>query len=203
MRKFLYQFGYRFFKMPWELGAREELISLVKSGKIKPGRAIDLGCGTGDNAVYLAQNGFEVTGVDFSSVAVEKAKQKAKKAGVKIDFLVDDLTNLKKVEAVFDFFLDYSVFDDLSQKQRDLYLRNVLLLTHSGTRFFLWCFEWKTSWWEKFLMKIILAGEVVVAPGEIETRFGPYFQIEKIVSQTNLSGWPKGFGGYLMERKNG
>lgn len=200
MRKLFYQIGYRFFKMPWELGVRGELISLVKSNKILPGRAIDLGCGTGDNAIYLARNGFEVTGVDFSSLAIERARQKAEAAGVKVDFLVDDLTNPKKVKGVFDFLLDYSVFDDLSYKQRGLYLKNILPLTRPGSKFFMWCFEWQTGRLEKFLMKIILGGEIVVAPGEIEDRFDPYFRIEKIISKINLSGWLKGFSGYLMER---
>ncbi|MBL7201233.1 MAG: methyltransferase domain-containing protein [Anaerolineae bacterium] len=64
MRLF-YELGYRFCRMPWETGPREELVGLVDSGRIAPCRAIDLGCGTGSNSIFLAQRGFEVTGVDL------------------------------------------------------------------------------------------------------------------------------------------
>src|SRR6266550_4471509 len=53
-----YNLAYRFFRMPWEIGPRAELVELVDAGRLRPGRAIDLGCGTGANAVFLAQTGF-------------------------------------------------------------------------------------------------------------------------------------------------
>jgi methylase of polypeptide subunit release factors len=53
--KRFYEITYRYFRAPWDIGAREELVSLVESGRIQPGRAIDLGCGAGANAIYLAQ----------------------------------------------------------------------------------------------------------------------------------------------------
>ncbi|NIN65924.1 MAG: methyltransferase domain-containing protein, partial [Anaerolineae bacterium] len=83
MNKRFYEFGYRYFRMPWELGPREELVGLVESGRIAPCRAIDLGCGTGSNAIFLAQHGFEVTGVDFAASAIEKARRRADSCGVK------------------------------------------------------------------------------------------------------------------------
>ena len=140
MKRF-YEITYRYFRAPWDTGAREELVSLVESGRIKPGRAIDLGCGTGANALYLAQNGFEVTGVDYAEAAIEKAQARAKEAGAQVNFLVDDLTNLCHVSGTFDFLLDYGVLDDLRPRQRESYLRNMLSLTHSCSRYLLWGFE--------------------------------------------------------------
>ena len=69
-----YDLMYRW-RAPWEMGARAELIALVQAGRatperLAPGRAVDLGCGAGGNAVFLAQAGFDVVGVDFSSVAL-------------------------------------------------------------------------------------------------------------------------------------
>ncbi len=55
----------RHFRAPWEIGPREEQVGLVEDGALTPCRAVDLGCGTGANAIFLAQHGFEVTGVDF------------------------------------------------------------------------------------------------------------------------------------------
>ncbi|MBI2830315.1 MAG: class I SAM-dependent methyltransferase, partial [Chloroflexi bacterium] len=80
--KLFYEIIYRYFRAPWDVGAREELVSLVEGGRIKPCRAIDLGCGTGANAIYLAQHGFDVTGIDFSEAAIEKARARAEEAGV-------------------------------------------------------------------------------------------------------------------------
>lgn len=113
------------------------ILFYVESGRISPCRAIDLGCGMGSNAVFLAQRGFEVTAVDFASSAIQKARQKAEAAGVKVEFIMDDLTNLRKVKGTFDFLVDYGTLDDLNPEDRDLYVRNVLRLVHAGTRFLL------------------------------------------------------------------
>jgi 2-polyprenyl-3-methyl-5-hydroxy-6-metoxy-1,4-benzoquinol methylase len=119
--KLFYEIIYRYFRAPWDIGAREELVALVDSGRIKPCRAIDLGCGTGANAIFLAQQGFDVTGVDFAEAAIEKARVRAKEAGVQAEFIVDDLTNLRHVSGTFDFLLDYGVLDDLRLPQREPY----------------------------------------------------------------------------------
>lgn len=193
--KLFYELGYRYFRMPWETGPREELVGLVGSGRIAPGRAIDLGCGTGSNAIFLAQHGFEVTGVDFAASAIKKAKRRAKAAGVRVQFVVDDLTNLRKVKGIFDFLVDYGALDDLSRTDRDLYVCNMLPLTRAGSRYLLWCFEWPVRWWERLIPFFPFE------PGETEQRFGEYFQIERIAGKTDLSGWPRGFAAYLMTRK--
>ena len=65
MKRF-YEILNRYFKAPWDIGPRDELVRLVENRSIQPGRAIDLGCGTGANAIFLAQYGFEVTGVDIT-----------------------------------------------------------------------------------------------------------------------------------------
>lgn len=59
---------------------------------LEPGRALELGCGSGGNAVWLAQRGWRVTAVDFSAVAIEKAKLRAADKGVDVEFLVSDVT---------------------------------------------------------------------------------------------------------------
>jgi SAM-dependent methyltransferase len=197
--KLFYELGYRFFRMPWETGPREELVGLVESGRIAPCRAIDLGCGTGSNAIFLAEHRFDVTGVDFAASAIEKARHRADAAGVRVQFVVDDLTNLQKVKGPFDFLVDYGALDDLGPKDRDLYVRNVLPLTHPGSRYLLWCFEWPLRWWERLIPFI----ELTFEPGEAERRFGEYFEIERIAGTTapDFSQWPPGFAAYLMMRK--
>ena len=195
--KSFYNITYRYFRAPWDIGARDELVLLVETGRIKPSRAIDLGCGTGANAIYLAQNGFDVTGVDYAEAAIEKARSRANEANVTVNFIVDDLTNLRHVSGTFDFLLDYGVLDDLRLHQREPYLRNMLPLTHAGSQFLLWGFEYPMRWWEKFVPFY----DIPFQPGEIEQRFGSYFEIEKIAGRIDYSKWPPGYATYLMTRK--
>ncbi len=195
--KLFYEVIYRYFRAPWDIGAREELVSLVDSGRIKPCRTIDLGCGTGANAIYLAQKGFEVTGVDFAEAAIDKAKTRALEADVQVEFIVDDLTNLRHVLGRFDFLLDYGVLDDLRLPQREPYVQNILALTHARSRYMLWGFEYPMRWWERFIPFY----DIPFSSGEIDQRFGPYFEIEKIAGNLDWSRFPPGYAAYLMIRK--
>ncbi|NIS83503.1 MAG: methyltransferase domain-containing protein [Anaerolineales bacterium] len=195
--KLFYEIVYRYFRAPWDIGAREELVALVDSGRIKPCRAIDLGCGAGANAIYLAQKGFQVTGVDYAEAAIEKAQARALEAGVQVDFIVDDLTNLRHVSGTYDFLLDYGVLDDLRLPQRGPYVQNMLKLTHADSRYLLWGFEYPLRWWERFLPFY----DIPFREGEIEQRFGPYFELEKIASNLDWSRFPPGYAAYLMIRK--
>src|SRR5438128_2550453 len=117
--KLMYDLWYRFGTPPWVMGPRPELVRGVADGTLKPGRALDLGCGTGDNTIFLAQHGCTVTGLDYAPSAIAKARRKAADAGVTVDFVVDDLTKLRSVRGQFDLLVDYGTLDDLSTMQRD------------------------------------------------------------------------------------
>ena len=71
----------------------------------------------------------------------------AEAAGVKVNFLVDDLTNLQHVAGPFDLLVDYGTLDDLKPKDRDLYVKNVLQLTRPGSQMLLFGFEYPLRWW--------------------------------------------------------
>ncbi len=81
---------YRDGDLPWDTGRpSSELQRVVGRHAIRPCRALEIGCGTGTNSVWLAQQGFEVTGFDMAPLAVERAEQLARAAGVKAHFVVD------------------------------------------------------------------------------------------------------------------
>ena len=86
---------YRSGDTPWDIGQPDfNLVEVVTKHPIPSCKALDIGCGTGDNSIWLAQNGFQVIGTDTSNIALEKAKEKASKANVQCDFiLVDFLKN--------------------------------------------------------------------------------------------------------------
>ena len=81
-----------------------------------PGRAIDLGCGTGTNVLALAQRGWQVTGVDFVPRAIALAKQKVKKANLQADLRVGDVIRLDGITGPFNLALDIGCFHSLPDK---------------------------------------------------------------------------------------
>jgi cyclopropane fatty-acyl-phospholipid synthase-like methyltransferase len=192
--KLLYEMMYTRFGAPYDIGPRKELIELVESGRLKPCRAIDLGSGTASNCVYLAQHGFEVTGVDYTSGAMELGHQRAAEAGVQVNFVQDDLTNLQHIHGTYDLLVDYGTLDDLGPKDREKYIQNVIPLTHAESQFLIYCFEWEPRWWERFFFFM------ACDPGEIEHRFSPYFTIEKVAGGVTDSRLMPAWAAYLMQR---
>ena len=103
-----------------------ELVALVDSHVVTPCRAIDLGCGAGNYAVYLASRGFDVTGVDSAPTAIKRAKEHATKKGVECTFLVADvLGDLENVTGTFDFAYNWELVHHIFPEQRQQYVANV------------------------------------------------------------------------------
>jgi hypothetical protein len=76
----------------------------------------------------------------------------------------------------------------------------VLPLTHPGSQFLLWCFEWPLRRWEKIMFRLAFFGAMALEPGEAERRFGDHFEIERVAGEIDLSTWPPGYAAYLMTR---
>jgi len=193
----VYNLAYRYFRVPWDLGPRKELVQLVGAGRLRRGRAIDLGCGTGANAVFLAQHGFDVTGIDFAPAALDKARARAAAAGVAVRFVEEDLTAIRPGLGTFDLLVDYGTLDDLSDARRARYVENVLPLAGPGAQFLLWGFEWPARRLDRWL------GFMPLVPGEVEARFGAAFDIERVAaSETLRMRRPiPGFAAHLLTRR--
>ncbi|OGO64606.1 MAG: hypothetical protein A2Z45_07775, partial [Chloroflexi bacterium RBG_19FT_COMBO_55_16] len=138
--KWFYELLYRRFHAPWDIGPREELVELVEAGRIRPCKAIDLGSGTASNSIFLAQHGYNVTGVDCAAAAIDLGRKRAAEAGVTVNFIQDDLTSLQHVSGTFDLLVNYGRLDDLTSAERDRYVQNVLPLTHLKSQFLIYCF---------------------------------------------------------------
>jgi SAM-dependent methyltransferase len=180
-------------RAPWDIGGpRPELVRLVESGELEPCRAIDLGCGIGENVIYLAQQGFDANGADISPRAIAKARRKAQAAGVSPTFLVGDVTDLTGVEGPFDLVVDNGCLHSLlGDRFREDYVRTVLCLTRPGSRYWLRCFVRRG--------RFGTGGEV--APNEVERRFSRQFDIETLEA---LPPGPPPWANdaiYLMTRK--
>lgn len=196
----IYRFG-----APWEGGPRPELVELVTSGvlapaALPPGRAVDLGCGSGANAVFLAEHGFATTGIDFSPVALRKAERLAAARGVagRTTWVRGDLTapSVPGAEGPFDLLVDYGTLDDLAVDGRKAMAGLAKSLARPGARFLLWCFFAAPE----ELPRISFSGpskfSPAIAPGEETALFGDAFEIERLPEPSRGP-----FAAFLMTRR--
>lgn len=107
---------------PWDTGEPDpNLVELVQSGALAPGRLLEMGCGTGTNALWLAEHGFEVTGFDVAPLAIEKADAKRAVAGSRARFLVHDILAAPAPGGPYDLVFDrgvFHVFDEPAERAR-------------------------------------------------------------------------------------
>ena len=123
LRRFLFHYWY-FGQPPWDTGVSPpELLDFIQNHK--PGRAIDIGCGTGTNVITLTNAGWEVTGVDFAPRAIKLARQKASRIGIQAKFLIRDATKLQGISGPFDFAFDLGCFHSIPQNGKKKYLEQL------------------------------------------------------------------------------
>ncbi len=126
---------------PWDIGRpQKEFIRLVEEGEIS-GRVLDAGCGTGENALYLAGLGFEVWGIDAAPSAIKKAKEKAKKRGITVNFQVFDALKLQLLQAKFDTIIDCGLFHVFSDEERPIYAASLSSALYPGGKYLMLCFS--------------------------------------------------------------
>jgi SAM-dependent methyltransferase len=129
--------------IPWNSDSPPELlVRLVESGKITPCRTIDLGCGTGNYAIWLASKGFDVTGVDLAPTAIGIARENAVAKGEQCHFIVADvLGDLSEVEGMFSFAFDWELLHHIFPEDREKYVENVYRLLNPGGKYLSVCFN--------------------------------------------------------------
>ncbi len=171
--------------IPWNIETPPKvLIELVESGRVKPCKAIDLGCGTGNYAIYLSGKGFDVTGVDISQAAIKIARENAGKAEVNSAFIVADvLGNLNEVVETYDFAYDWELLHHIYPNKRERYVKNVYSILKSGSRYLSVCFSEKdpqfggTGKYRKTPLGTIL---YFSTEDELRHLFSPYFIIKDL-----------------------
>ncbi|MFI7027242.1 class I SAM-dependent methyltransferase [Microbispora rosea] len=137
---------YRDGKPPWDTGVTPpELVALIEghepgngagNGALPPGRALELGCGTGTNAIYLARHGWEVVAVDLVDRAIEQARERAVAAGAAVRLLQGDATRLDELDAPgpYDLFFDLSCYCGIPPHRRDAYAAGLTRRAAPGAR---------------------------------------------------------------------
>ena len=133
---------------PWDIGhPQAEFVRLAEEGAIK-GRVLDVGCGTGENAMLFAGLGLEVWGVDAAPLAIEKAKRKATDRGARVAFEVRDALRLGEVQEKFDTITDSGLFHVFPDRQRVIFAQGLHSALITGGTYFMLCFsdEEPTGW---------------------------------------------------------
>lgn len=194
MKPRVYDWMYKYWA-PWDaVGVREDLRTLLSTGRVDPGaypRSVDLGCGSGANVVYLAEQGFDSWGIDFSAVALAKARERARTAGVECHWVQGDLTAeaIAGVAEPFDFLIDFGTLDDLRGANRRAMVATIDRLSSPGSVFLEWCFYGPTEDLPLFsfngpsraFLPLSRARKLAptLVPGELDELFGDKWTIEE------------------------
>ncbi len=119
--------------LPWDTGKPStELQRVVAQQRIAPCRALDLGCGTGSNTIWLAQKGFEAMGIDIAPLAVTQACQRARAAGVSAQFQVADILHPPNFDQPFQFFFDRGCYHAVRRADPTAYAPAIVRLLAPG-----------------------------------------------------------------------
>ena len=132
-------------EIPWNIESPPDvLVDLVYSQWVKPCEAIDLGCGAGNYAVWLASRGFRMTGLEISRNALELAIRLSENNGVSCRFVVDDMTGVVDgYDCSFDFAYDWEVLHHVFPDDRAQYVGNVHRMLRPGGKYLSVCFSEK------------------------------------------------------------
>ncbi|MFH7598923.1 class I SAM-dependent methyltransferase [Streptomyces racemochromogenes] len=125
---------------PWDIGrAQSALVALEEAGQIK-GEVIDVGCGLGDNAIFLASRGYRTTGVDGSANAIDECRRRAAAQGLDVQFAVADAAALDGFDDRFDTVVDSALYHCLTEENQQRYVATLHRATRPGARLHLFCF---------------------------------------------------------------
>jgi SAM-dependent methyltransferase len=162
----------------WEIGRPQQLlVDLAEAGGIT-GSVLDIGCGTGENALYLAERGHEVWGVDLSAVAIERAMVKAHARRLPVVFLAGDALDAAEIGRTFDTLIDSGCFHTLNDADRVRYAESASALSEPGSRLHVACFSeaeppgWGPRRVTQAELRAVFAGEWtvdIITPARYET----------------------------------
>jgi len=126
---------------PWEIGRPQRAFMDLELAGAIAGSVLDVGCGTGENALYLAERGHEVWGIDISSVAIGRAMVKAHARRLPVVFIAADAVEPDAVGRTFDTIIDCGCFHTLPDGERPRYAESMTALSNAGARLHLMCFS--------------------------------------------------------------
>jgi ubiquinone/menaquinone biosynthesis C-methylase UbiE len=126
---------------PWDIGRHQPAFEHALKGGDVRAPVLDAGCGTGENALYLAAQGFTVTGVDSVPAAIEAARSKAAARGLEAEFIVGDALDLGALERRFATVIDSGLFHTFEDAERERFRESLARVLEPGGRYLVLCFS--------------------------------------------------------------
>ena len=191
----VYQAFYRVGFTPWDGHVLSSTLrDLIEGPAALPaGTALDIGCGTGDSAIYLARQGWQVTAVDFAAKALETARAKAAAEHVGVDFLRADATRLNSagIGTAFELILDSGCLHGMSDGDRDRYVGELNAIATPHTRLLIFAFTPGGQF-----------GVRGIDHAEIERRFVPQWTLVAAADESEMTRNPQHPARhYLLQRR--
>lgn len=122
---------------PWDIGrAQKAFIELAAAGEVT-GSVLDVGCGTGEHALFFAEEGHDVLGIDTAVLAIRKAEEKAARRGLQAQFRVWNALDLAGLERTFDTVIDTGLFHVLSDEDRPRFAESLATVLEPGGKYFM------------------------------------------------------------------
>ncbi|MFD2472254.1 class I SAM-dependent methyltransferase [Amycolatopsis silviterrae] len=126
---------------PWDVGGPQPAIVGLAAEDAFRGTVLDAGCGTGENALHLAERGLSIVGIDVAETAVAQANEKARARGLAAEFAVGDAFRLSSLDRTFDTVLDVGLFHAFDAEERRAYVASLASVTEAGARLHILCFR--------------------------------------------------------------
>jgi SAM-dependent methyltransferase len=126
---------------PWDIGGPQAAIVRLASEGGFAGTVLDVGCGTGENALYIASLGLPVVGVDVAETALAIAREKAATRRLDVDFAVADAFQLERLDGTFPTVLDCGLFHTLDHDERPVYVASLASITEHDGILYVLCFS--------------------------------------------------------------
>ena len=167
---------------PWDIGHSQAVIRELAADREISGSVLDLGCGTGENALYLAEHGYLVVGFDWAPRAIDKARAKAADRHISARFEVADALNLKSPPQPFDTVIDCGLFHVFSDDERVRYRESLARVVRSGGTYLMMCFSERQpgDWGPRRVTQAEIRSTFIegwrinyIRPATFETTMGP------------------------------
>jgi cyclopropane fatty-acyl-phospholipid synthase-like methyltransferase len=174
----------------WDVGRPQRAVYELEMAAQIGHEVIDVGCGIGEQALFLAERGHRVVGVDPSEVAIARAIKRARTRGLPAAFVTAELTALAELGRRFDCAVDVGSLHRVAPEERDAYAAALAAALQPGGRLYLWCVgEHERG----------PGGPARVTQAELRALFGRGWRIERIAAaQIEGHTWPGGANAWAL-----